>query len=134
MPEVRSRRESSTLSSDEIPIDDDHPFRTIPTTHSDSSPKVGAFRLEWVVAFRRNQWSPSGWNRWSPSRGKRMLRRKPCLPMTSPVELGEPLEGSDDLREVTSTLSSDQEFPDLATLGRPPKVIDVYVEQIAKVL
>jgi len=32
---------------------------------------VVAFRLEWVVAFRRNQWSPCGRNGWSPSTGIR---------------------------------------------------------------
>jgi len=79
MPEVRSRRESSTLSPGSIPIEGDHPFQEIPTTHSDVPEKVVAFRPEWVVAFRRNQWSPSRWNRWSPSRGKRTVTQQTNL-------------------------------------------------------
>jgi hypothetical protein len=71
MPEVWSRRESSTLPTDPIPIDGDHLFQAIPTTYSDGPEKAVAFRPEWVVAFRRNQWSPSRWNRWPLSPGKR---------------------------------------------------------------
>jgi hypothetical protein len=71
MPEQRSHRESSTLAADGIPIQADHLFQAIPTTHSDEAGKVAAFRTESVVAFRRNQWSPSRRNRWPLSPGKR---------------------------------------------------------------
>lgn len=71
MPELRSRRESSTIPADLIPIEGDHLFQTIPTTDSDESEKVAAFRPEWVVAFRRKQWPPSRRNRWPLSPGKR---------------------------------------------------------------
>jgi len=74
MPELRSHCESSTRSADPIPIQGDHLFHAIPTTHSDPPEKVAAFRPEWVVAFRRNQWPPSRRNRWSLSPGKRTLR------------------------------------------------------------
>jgi hypothetical protein len=74
MPELRSHRESSTLSTGRIPIQGDHLFQAIPTTHSDAAEKVVAFRPEWRVAFRRNQWSPSRWNRWSLSPGKRIKK------------------------------------------------------------
>jgi hypothetical protein len=53
-------------------------FRSIPTTHSDESEKVAAFSLEWVVAFRRNQWSPSRRNRWPLSPGKRRRVGEVC--------------------------------------------------------
>jgi hypothetical protein len=73
MPEVRSRRESSTLPTNPIPIEGDHLFQAIPTTYSDGPEKAVAFRPEWMVAFRRNQWSPSRWNRWPLSTGKRTV-------------------------------------------------------------
>jgi hypothetical protein len=41
------------------------------TTLPGQGRKGVAFRLEWVVAFRRNQWSPCGRKRWSPSTGIR---------------------------------------------------------------
>jgi len=56
---AKSHRESSTLSVDWIPIQGDHLFQAIPTTHSDEPEKVAAFSLEWVAAFPRNQWSLS---------------------------------------------------------------------------
>src|SRR5436309_5678378 len=59
MPEGREPSRASTLSPNEIPIDDDHPFQGIPTTYSDAARKVVAFRTEQVVVFRRNRWSPS---------------------------------------------------------------------------
>ena len=71
MPELRSRRESSTLSAEPIPIQGDHLFQVIPTTHSDGPEKVATFRPERAVAFRRNQWPPSRRNRWPLSPGKR---------------------------------------------------------------
>ena len=79
MPELLSHRESSTLSADRIPIEGDHPFQAIPTTHSDRAEKVATFRPESVVAFRRNQWSPSRRNRWPPSPGKRRYGKDPAF-------------------------------------------------------
>jgi hypothetical protein len=55
MPEVRSRSASSTPSPERIPIDEDHPFQAMKTTHSDPSPKVVTFGLEWVVTFPSEQ-------------------------------------------------------------------------------
>src|SRR5436305_8051474 len=76
MPELRSRRESSTLSAEPIPIQGDHLFQVIPTTHSDGPEKVATFRPERAVAFRRNQWPPSRRNRWPLSPGKRIEEAK----------------------------------------------------------
>ena len=46
MPKGRSHRESPTLSAELIPIQGDHLFQAIPTTHSDGPEKVAAFRPE----------------------------------------------------------------------------------------
>ena len=58
MPEVGSLCSSSLLLSDAIPFDGDHPSGD-PDHPSGVWRKVVAFSLEWVVAFQRNQWSPS---------------------------------------------------------------------------
>lgn len=80
MPELQSHRESSTLPAHPVPIEGDHLFQAIPTTSSDGSEKVAAFRPEWVAAFRRNQWSPSRRNRWPLSPGKRRRKMSFTLP------------------------------------------------------
>ena len=73
MPELRSHRASSTLDLTRIPIHGDHPSGH-PDHPSDLHVETVAFSLERVVAFPRNHWSPSDWNRWSPSTGIRTGR------------------------------------------------------------
>jgi len=72
MPELRSHRAASTLCWTRIPIHPDHPSGH-PDHPSDLHVETVAFSLELVVAFPRNHWSPSDWNRWSPSSGIRIL-------------------------------------------------------------
>jgi hypothetical protein len=51
MPDPKSHRVSSMPASRTIPTQGDHPFRSIPTTYSDTPRKVVAFTSESVVAF-----------------------------------------------------------------------------------
>jgi hypothetical protein len=118
MPEVASLCPSSLLFSRSIPFDGDHPSGH-PDHPSASRRKAVAFRLGSVVAFKRNQWSPSNGigGRLGPEYAT-ALEHKPCNQecnptMTDPTDKRLSLTVVNRSESLASLIASYELSPDL---------------------